>query len=196
MNGPPPPAGPTEGAEALHVTVEKVRQTLREAVGTSRVDQVAFLVEDLDEGMDRWGAFRPEEEWRIYSYGPNNVEDLRYRGEPGRFSMRLAFIGRDPQIELVEPLAGPSIYHDWIEEHGFGMHHLGFFVPRIEDAISAFERGGHQTIQSGRGYGLDGDGGFAYFDLEDLYDAHLEAIEVPKRRRPSETRSDHRGPIP
>jgi methylmalonyl-CoA/ethylmalonyl-CoA epimerase len=176
----------------LHIDVGNLSQTLQEAVGGGvRVDQVAFIVENLDQAMGRWSAFYPGEEWTIYTYGPDNVVDLRYLGQPGRYSMRLAFIGRDPQIELVEPLDGPSIYHDWIAAHGFGMHHLGFYVARIADAIGAFERAGRPTLQSGRGYGLDGDGGFAYFDFEDIFAIHLEAIEVPKRRRPSETRTDH-----
>ncbi|MFJ6199939.1 VOC family protein [Micromonospora sp. NPDC092111] len=169
-----------------HTSDTQLAATLQSAIGAGRVDQVAFLVEDLGVAIGRWSALHRDETWRIYTYGLDNVENLRYHGEPGRFSMRLALIGHSPQIELIQPLAGPSIYHDWIARHGYGLHHFGFFVPSIADAVARFEAAGHPTIQSGSGYGLDGDGGFAYFDFEDIYGIHLEAIEVPARRRPSE----------
>lgn len=160
--------------------------TLGKALGTGRVDQVAFLVEDLGTSMTRWSALNRVDDWRIHTYDATNVSDLSYRGAPGTFSMQLGLLGAGPQIELIQPLGGPSIYHDWIERHGHGLHHFGFFVPSIAEAIASFDAAGHPTIQSGSGYGLDGDGGFAYFDFEDIYGIHLEAIEVPARRRPSE----------
>lgn len=155
--------------------------------GGRPIDQVGFLVQDLPTAMSQWSALCRDDEWRVYTYGPQNVEDLSYRGDVGQFSMRLALLGSGPQIELIQPLHGPSIYHDWIDNHGFGLHHFGFFVPSVADAIKELEAGGHLNIQSGSGYGLDRDGGFAYFDFEDAYGIHLEAIEVPTRRRPSET---------
>lgn len=43
---------------------------------------------------------------------------------------------------------------------------------------------GYDLLQSGHGYGLDGDGGFAFFDTIDDFGILLEGIEVPRRRRP------------
>ncbi|WP_199542667.1 MULTISPECIES: VOC family protein [Prauserella] len=166
--------------------VDSLAATMERAIGAGRVDQVAFLVEDLHTAVQRWSALYRDDEWRVYTYDPANVQNLTYRGKPGRFALRLALVGAGPQVELIQPLAGPSIYHDWIDQHGYGLHHFGFFVPSLTDAVAEFEAAGHPTIQSGSGYGLDGDGGFAYFDFEDTYGIHLEAIEVPARRRPSE----------
>jgi methylmalonyl-CoA/ethylmalonyl-CoA epimerase len=168
------------------VSTDDLASTLERAIGAGRVDQVAFLVEDLRVATARWSALYREDTWRIYTYDATNVEHLSYRGAPGEFSMRLALLGSAPQIELIQPLSGPSIYHDWIERHGYGPHHFGFFVPSIRDAVAEFEAAGHPTTQSGSGYGLDGDGGFAYFDFEATYGIDLEVIEVPARRRPSE----------
>lgn len=166
--------------------VGQLADTLGTALGPGRVDQVAFLVDDLSAAMDPWSALYRNEDWRIYTYNAGNVPHLTYRGASGTFEMRLALIGSAPQIELIQPISGPSIYHDWIERHGYGLHHLGFFVPSVAEVIEHLEAAGHPVIQSGAGYGLDGDGGFAYFDFEDIYGVHLEAIEVPARRRPSE----------
>ena len=42
---------------------------------------------------------------------------------------------------------------------------------------------GYDLLQSGYGYGLDGDGGYAYFDTERDFGIIVEALEVPRRRR-------------
>jgi hypothetical protein len=160
--------------------------TFQRAVGRGRVDQVGFLVEDLEASMNRWSSLYRDEEWRVYTYSREDVPNIRYHGQQGNFSMRLALVGSEPQLELIQPLQGPSIYHDWIEAHGYGLHHFGFFVPSVANAIAEMESGGHPCIQSGSGYGLDGDGGFAYYDFEPEFGVHLETIEVPSRRRPSE----------
>lgn len=156
------------------------------AGGEGGFDQVALLVPDLEAAVRSWAGVYGSSDWLVYTYSPTNIEDCTYRGKPGTYEMRLALVGSSPQLELIEPRSGPSIYHDWIEERGYGLHHLGFYVPSITKAISAFEARGFPTIQSGRGYGLDGDGGYAYFDLQHPLGAVLEAIEVPRRRRPSE----------
>lgn len=160
---------------------------LPRALAGRSIDQLCFLVEDLETAIQAWSPVYGDE-WRIYTYHSGNVNNLTYRGGPGQFVLRLALAGSSPQIELIQPLEGPSIYHDWIEEHGYGFHHLGFFVPDVAASIAEFEAAGIPNIQSGNGYGLDGDGGFAYFDLEGTHQHVLEAIEVPARRRESEAR--------
>jgi methylmalonyl-CoA/ethylmalonyl-CoA epimerase len=45
---------------------------------------------------------------------------------------------------------------------------------------------GYPVLQMGTGYGVDGDGGFAYFDTLAATSVVFEAIEVPARRRPPE----------
>jgi methylmalonyl-CoA/ethylmalonyl-CoA epimerase len=100
--------------------------------------------------------------------------------------MRLALSGASPQLELIQPLQGPSIYHEWLEERGFGVHHIGFHVPRLEPIAATLAADGFPSVQAGSGYGVDGDGAFAYFDLVEALGLYLEIIETPARRRPSE----------
>jgi methylmalonyl-CoA/ethylmalonyl-CoA epimerase len=52
-----------------------------------------------------------------------------YRDEPG-FAIRIALAGSGPQVELIEPQRGPSIYEEWIAEHGHGRQHGAGFGPR------------------------------------------------------------------
>jgi hypothetical protein len=109
-----------------------------------------------------------------------------YRDQHSQFSVRIAMNGASPQIELLQPLEGPSIYHEWLDRHGECLHHLAVYVESLDDAIESMTRAGYGPIQLGRGMGADGDGGFAYFDTERDFDLVLEAIEVPVRRREPE----------
>ena len=147
------------------------------------VGQIGIAVRDLDAALESWAGAGP---WHVYTYGPDTVPRLRYRGGPGRFTVRLALNFQTPQLELVEPLVGPSIYDGWLEQHGESVHHLAVIVDSLDEAIAVMEEDGFEAVQVGAGYGLDGDGGFAYFDTVARLGFFLEVIEVPRRRREPE----------
>jgi methylmalonyl-CoA/ethylmalonyl-CoA epimerase len=151
-----------------------------------RADQVGILVDDLEAGARRFAALYGVDEWRVWTYGPDVTSSLTYRGRAAEYAMRLALSGSGPQIELIEPLRGPTIYGEWIERHGYGLHHLGTVVDDVAEGIRRMEAAGFELIQSGAGYGLDGDGGYAYFDTLDRLGYVVELIEVPARRRQPE----------
>jgi catechol 2,3-dioxygenase-like lactoylglutathione lyase family enzyme len=152
-----------------------------------RVDQIGIVVSDLDAALERYGTTFAIESWHCWTFGPELMTEARYRGEPGHFRWRVALGGDAPQVELIEPLAGPSVYDEWLESHGAGIHHLGMLVPSLGDAVASMTAAGYEVVQSGRGYGLDGDGGFAYFDTVADFGAMLEVIEVPQRRHAPDT---------
>lgn len=148
--------------------------------------QVGILVPDLEEGIRNYSAVLGLDDWLIYTYSRDSVPDLIYRGDPADCSFRLAMAGSGPQIELIQPLGGKSVYTEWIEARGYGLQHLGFHVPSMKTLTKRLEQEGILPVQSGSGYGLDGDGAFAYFDTVDSMHLMLELIELPARRRPTE----------
>lgn len=162
-------------------------ERIAELALNDNVDQVAYLVPDLAEGVRLWDAMLGEQEWLVYRYSPESVPRLGFRGGPGRFEMRLALSRTRPQIELIEPVAGPSLYHEWIQRRGYGPHHVGRFVADIEAAIDSLRQDGFEPIQWGAGYGLDGDGGFAYYEIGPDDGTVVELIQPPRRRRPTES---------
>ena len=78
-------------------------------------DQIGILVPDLEEALERYEGIWGGGPWRIFTYGPGRIPWLTYRGSPGTYSLRLAISAAKPQIELVEPLEGPSIYEEFLE---------------------------------------------------------------------------------
>lgn len=121
--------------------------------------------------------------WACFTYGPSSIPRLEYLGAPGTFSMHIALSTTEPQIELIQPLDGPSIYHDWMAVHGEGVHHLAYLVDSIDDGIAEMERLDYRMIQFGAGFGVRGDGAFAYFDTEADLATIVELRELPKVRR-------------
>jgi methylmalonyl-CoA/ethylmalonyl-CoA epimerase len=150
------------------------------------VGQVGIVVRDLDEALERYTGEWGVGPWRCWTYGPATVPDLGYRGERGEYEMRIALWGESPQVELIEPVRGPSIYHEWLDEHGEGLHHLAVHVESLDEALGEMSASGHEPVQWGRGYGTNGDGGFAYFDTRPLLATYLELIEIPSVRTPPE----------
>jgi catechol 2,3-dioxygenase-like lactoylglutathione lyase family enzyme len=138
------------------------------------VAQLALVVRDLDAALDRWTAlgYGP---WRVYEYG-ENLARRRYRGADGTFAMLLAVSDGSPQIELIQPLAGPSIYEDWLAAHGEGMHHVGIVVE--DDFDAAVERlvaAGYPVIQAGD-FGPAHDGRFSYHDTSAALGTIVELV--------------------
>ena len=139
--------------------------------------QIGIVVADVDEALPRYAAIFGEQDWLIVENGPQNMHGLHVRGEPAEFSMRLALVGADPQLELLQPLEGPGILGEWLERRGEGLHHLGYLVESIDETIERMRAAGFACVQHGYGFGADGSGGFAYFDTEAALGYLVEAIE-------------------
>jgi catechol 2,3-dioxygenase-like lactoylglutathione lyase family enzyme len=145
--------------------------------------QVGILVEDMEAALARYDALWGGGPWRGYRYDATTLPELGYRGGAGRYGVLIAINQTTPQVELLQAVEGPSIYHEWLEHRGYGLHHLGFWVDSVAETTASMTAAGYELIQSGAGYGLDGDGGYAYFDTERDLGILVEAIEVPRRRR-------------
>src|SRR5204863_4883783 len=129
------------------------------------LDQVGIVVRDLGAAMRAYHELLGIGGWRVYTYGPRLVKDMTYRGRRQDYTMRIALTTLGSWIlELVESVEGPNIYEEFLAQHGEGLHHVMTIVDDFDAAVARLESAGYELIQSGRGFGLDGDGGFAYFD--------------------------------
>lgn len=120
-------------------------------VDVPEISQIAVVVEDLEDGMDRFGAILGVDPWEIYRFEPPALSETTYRGEERDYSMALALADAGgTMIELIEPLDGESIYTEHLAEHGEGLHHVACFA--FDDpagVVEAFEDAGMPVIQSG-----------------------------------------------
>jgi methylmalonyl-CoA/ethylmalonyl-CoA epimerase len=153
----------------------------------TQINQIALVVRDLDAALRRYWETLGVGPWKVYTYGSPLVREMTYRGRPHEYRMRLALAQVGPLvIELLQPLSGDNIYVEHLDRKGEGLHHLGIFVPSFDQAVAQAQQQGFSVLQSGRGYGRWGDGGFAYLDTEAMFGVILEVIEVPRERVPPE----------
>jgi hypothetical protein len=151
------------------------------APGTGPVHQVGIVVEDVERaiaGHNRLLGYG-DADWRRADFGPESVERLLFRGEPVEFSIRLGFAGSNPELELIEPVSGPSIYREWLDERGEGLHHLAVVVTSLAETTAAMEHAGFGVVQTGTGFAPEGRGGFAYYETGQALGYVLEAVELP-----------------
>lgn len=138
-------------------------------MGTKQMVQVGFVVKDIETTKikfaklfdvappDTISANRGEEHF--------HVTQTNYLGQPcPKADAKLAFfeVGGAMAIELIEPNEEPSVWRDWLDKHGEGIHHLAFVVKDMDQAIKACEGFGMETMQTGNF--AAGDGAYAYMD--------------------------------
>lgn len=151
------------------------------------VDQVCFVVRDIDKAMEAYWrvGIGP---WQVYTYGAPLVKEITYRGKPGNWSFRIALakVGGFT-LEIIQPLSGENIYSDFLAKHGEGgIQHLGMVVDDLDQVVEEARRSGYEVIQSGRGHGVRGDGKFAYLATEGDLLTIIEVMELVSERRPPE----------
>lgn len=158
-------------------------------VEVPEISQVAFVVEDIEDGMDRFGGVLGVGPWQIYHFEPPTLHDTTFRGEERDYSMTLALadVG-ETMIELIEPLEGESLYTEHLEEHGEGLHHVACFAfDDPESVVEAFEAAGMPVVQSG----VYDETPYWYFDAEDEMNgvvfetaANVDALGEPDEQYP------------
>ena len=147
------------------------------------VAQVAIIVPDLEQAVETYWKLFGIGPWHIYTYGKPLVKEMTYHGEPAVYKMRVALSYRGPmRVELIQPLEGDNVYDDFIKVHGYGVHHFGVLVDDMDAALAEAEAAGLKMIMDGAGFGLDGDGHYAYLNTEDAIGVMIELIERPKGR--------------
>lgn len=148
----------------------------------AQVKQLAAIVHDLDAAVRRWSDQLGIGPWTGYRLEPPRLKEMRYYDADVEFSFRHAFAWQgELQFELIQPLAGPTIFADHLAAHGEGLHHVGMFVPDHAVAAAEARAEGFRLIQSARSYGADGDGAFAYFQRPDI-PLIVELIQAPRIR--------------
>lgn len=151
------------------------------------IAQIALVVENLDQTVEHYWHTFGIGPWHFYTYEKPLLGMNRYHGQDSDNSIRIALSYFGPmRIELIEVKAGNSVHKDFIDKHGYGVHHLGILVEDMQDALQDASQAGFDVSQEGSGFGPDGDGHYAYLNSDDKFGVIFELIERPKRRHPPE----------
>ncbi len=147
---------------------------VKEKLPFSRVDQIGVLVRDMDKAVEYYESLGmgPFESLNV------KATDRKVYGKPADDVKNLAKVARRGRLhfELIQPISGQSVQKEFLERHGEGINHLGFFVDDIEKEKAKLEKKGFKAISEGK---FVGGGGFAYFDTHKVGGVMFELIQWP-----------------
>lgn len=133
------------------------------------INQVAIAVKDLELVAKNYWDILGIGPWSVFEWESPLVYNRMYHGKRAwaREKIALTQVG-NVQLELVQAVEGPSIYADWIADHGEGLHHLNFLVDDMEETQQLFREDGFFSLQSGKYEPSHLNGSYDYFDTKPL----------------------------
>jgi len=142
------------------------------------VEQVCIVVNDLDAVIREYVERAGVGPWGVWTYAPPDLHNMRVRGKPAVYSMRLALAWTGSFMwEVIQPLEGPSIYREFLDTHGEGMHHIlvRHTCADLGEALAEFERRGCPALMEGSYKGSN----FAYIATDGPLKMILEMVQRP-----------------
>ncbi|MEN8160784.1 MAG: VOC family protein [Myxococcota bacterium] len=119
-------------------------EALAAALGLPPIDQVGYVVRDLDAALEIFGPL----------FGPfqrmeSPLEGTNYRGRPSDVTLRMAFGHSGPlEIELIEWVSGDSPHKEALDAGHEGVHHVRFKVDDLATHRARLEAKGFTVVWS------------------------------------------------
>jgi len=114
------------------------------------LENITVVVKDIDkttEFLSRVCGIGP---WETMEYAP--TKDELMVGEP--FKLKFAFATLGPIVlQLTQPLEGKTLWSEFLESKGEGLHNLFYSVPNWEEVVAKFKEQGSRILAGGS---LDG----------------------------------------
>ncbi len=162
---------PTEPVESIG---ENNAKLVAPKIKIGTICQIGIVVRDLQKIVDNYWASLGIGPWMTVRMEPPLLRDVTLRGKPVEASMMAAIAQSGSiQLELIQPLDGPSIWKEFLMERGEGVHHVQSLDQDPKAALVAFKEMGVEVLMSGR----IGDNIFYYMDTEPLLGTIYEFIE-------------------
>ena len=133
--------------------------------------QIAWVTTDLDATESALTTLLGAKKWirvpDVY-FGPDTCT---YRGRPADFVAHISFsYAGDTQLELIAPVTGESVYTEFLDRAGPGLHHICMDVDDVDAAVGAAE-----VVQRGT---MPGGMEFAYVSAEAAGVPYIEIAHI------------------
>src|SRR5690242_20164062 len=140
--------------------------------------QIAWVTRDLDATEKALTTLLGAKKWiRMpgVHFGPDACS---YRGGPADFvaDISLSYAG-DTQLELIAPVSGKSIYTEFLDSVGPGLHHVCIEADDVEHAVA--ERRAEVVQRGVMPLGME----FAYITAQDAGVPYIEIAYIPPEIR-------------
>ena len=140
------------------------------------VFQNAWVVDDVEAAAMNWVNTFNIGPFFLAEYGPEQLVDITYHGEPGELNMLVAIAQAGPvQIELIQPLGDkPNAYRDTVAPGENKFHHMCVWSSDIDADLEYYASLGCTIANTGR---VKGSSRFAYVDSHPQLNCMLELLE-------------------
>ena len=138
--------------------------------------QIAWVTTDLTATEEALTTLLGAKKWiRVPSvhFGPDSCT---YRGRPADFVASISFsYAGDTQLELISPVSGESVYTEFLDRAGPGLHHICVEADDVDAAVGTAE-----VLQRGV---MPGGMEFAYVTAEAAGVPYIEIAHIPSEIR-------------
>lgn len=119
-------------------------------IDTKNLIQIAFVVRDIEKYLENYAALLGVEVPPVIELPPSSETGAQYDEAPMNASARLAYLDfNNISLEFIEPVAGSSIWQDFLDEKGEGVHHFAFETDNSGRAVIDLEKMGYPCVQKG-----------------------------------------------
>ncbi len=139
--------------------------------------QINIIVKDIEHAARKWADLLGIETPEIHLNHLEGNENYLYRGKPVSCDLKVCNIDMGHfVIELHEPAGGESSFQEFFDQHGNGVHHIGFEVGDKRDAIiEDLKKAGYDTDRT---VGIYPGSSWTIVDSEDVLGVNLNIKPV------------------
>ena len=146
----------------------------QETLNSRVVTQVGIIVKDIDKTAKAWAELLGVTAPKWFLTDPAEIAHTTYRGQPTPAQAKLAFFDLGQvQLELIEPVGGPSTWKDFLDQKGEGVHHIAFAIRDMDGQIRVLDKLGMPAVQRGDYTG----GRYGYIASDPKLGVVLELLE-------------------
>jgi methylmalonyl-CoA/ethylmalonyl-CoA epimerase len=140
----------------------------------SNLHHVSFVVRDADEAV----AFFESLGVGPFIKAPYLDSDIKYRGKPADPWDIIEMMGKIGSLwlQIIQPIKGKSIWQEFLDAGGKGIHHLSFVVDDVDKVEAELSEKGFDIISSAR---IKVGGGDILVDVRKETGVFLEFLQLP-----------------
>jgi methylmalonyl-CoA/ethylmalonyl-CoA epimerase len=149
------------------------KQTFRNPI------QIGLIVDDLDNVLAVLEETFGIGPFRIVDFPPEGNEDvvMKYKGEDAGFTAKFCFFDLgNIEFEVIQPLTGDTIWRDFLDTHGPGIHHIKFSVPEHGPSRAYLESKGFEIEQMGSSVGKNAGKEWVFYNTSDAIGFSIETM--------------------